>query len=31
MKRELSEIRDPDQQRALAVALALGSPEFQRQ
>jgi uncharacterized protein (DUF1800 family) len=31
MKRELAEVRDPDKQRALALALALGSPEFQRQ
>jgi hypothetical protein len=28
---ELGDVRDPERGRALAVGLALGSPEFQRQ
>ena len=31
VKRQLSDIRDPAQARALAIGLALGGPEFQRQ
>jgi uncharacterized protein (DUF1800 family) len=31
MRREASDLPDPDKARALAVALALASPEFQRQ
>ena len=31
IKRQLADIRDPQQARALAIGLALGGPEFQRQ
>jgi hypothetical protein len=31
LKRELAGIGDPTQMRALAVGLAIGGPEFQRQ
>jgi hypothetical protein len=31
IKRQLADIGDPAQARALAVGLALGGPEFQRQ
>jgi hypothetical protein len=31
LRRELADVQNPEQMRALAVGLALGGPEFQRQ